>query len=215
VVVPYATIDSAIEIPDSLTAPAYGRVLTASVPTWDGLTDQPASDEVSYRWQLCSTASVSSCSSVSKVGPNYTVASSAIGKRVRLLVGVTVGSGANTTTAWDASPVSGVVTVTAKFTVAPAIVLGTGLTAPARWTQISVSASLAYRWQGATTYQWQACKTTETQSCVDIPGEKATHKEYAPSGTYAGKGIRAVVTYTGSDGTKVSAATPISLPIIK
>jgi hypothetical protein len=176
---------------------------------------QPALNKLSYWWQVCTTDTVNSCSSVSKAGPTYQVPSTAVGKRIRLLVGVTVGSGANTTTAWDASPISDVVTVTGKLTGTPTIVLGSGLSAPVRWTEISVSAGWAYRWQGVTTYQWQTCSTADPKSCADIPFEKATRPKFAPNSRYVGSGIRAVVTYTGPDGTKVSGATAISSPLAR
>jgi hypothetical protein len=117
-------------------------------------------------------------------------------------------------TVWAETPISGVVTVTGKSTVAPSLVLGGTLTAPVRWTEIKAQAGTwAYTRLGGITYQWQACTSTLAASCANIPDEKATRQIYAPSSVYVGSGIRAVVTYTGPDGTTVSAATPISNPL--
>jgi hypothetical protein len=217
VVVPYATGGPVINVPDSLSAPAYGRVLTVTLPTWVGVTSQPAADKLSYAWQLCSTDQAGSCVNIAKATTSsYSVLKTDVGKRIRFLVGFTVGTGANTTTVWAPSAISGVITVTGKATVAPSISLGVGKTAPARWVYISVqNGTWLYQTYGSMSYQWQVCSTELPASCTDIPGVTAALQNYKPDNAYVGQRLRAVVTYTGPDGTRASAATAISQPITK
>jgi hypothetical protein len=217
VVVPYATGGPVINVPDSLSAPAYGRVLTVTLPTWVGVTSQPAADKLSYAWQLCSTDQAGSCANIAKATTSsYSVLKTDVGKRIRFLVGFTIGTGANTTTAWAPSAISGVITVTGKATVAPSISLGVGKTAPARWVYISVqNGSWLYQTYGSMSYQWQVCSTELPASCTNIPGVTAALQNYKPDNAYVGQRLRAVVTYTGPDGTRASAATAISEPVTK
>ena len=213
VVVPYADDVPVIGVPDSLSSPAYGRVLTASGPTWLGFMGQPAANQISYRWQRCSSTRDNSCASIGgATNSTYTVTTYEVTRRMRLLVGVTVGTGSNQMTVWVPSAISGVVTNTGKNTAAPSITFKAGYSAPKRHVSLGVKpGSWAYTWLGFYTYQWQACDSTSVGSCSDISG--ATKSTYTPQSFLVGKRLRVLVTYLGHDRTGVTAATAITSAI--
>ena len=212
VVVPVVTAVPSIVIPDSLSAPAYGRTLTLTGPSWTGRPDAAA---VAYRWQRCSSSNSTSCATASgdlATQAAYKVTTYEVTRRIRVLVGVTVGSGANQSTVWAASALSAVTTNTAKNTALPVLRYTGGLTAPKRSSAVSVTAGTwAHTWLGKYSYQWQACTSASAGSCTDISG--STKASFTPSSYLVGQRLRAVVTYTGHDGTQVSVITAISSAI--
>jgi hypothetical protein len=128
------------------------------------------------------------------------------------MVGVTVGTGVNKTSVWSPTEITDPTTVTARNTVTPTLPLPTGLTAPKAGQQLTVNrGTWLYTYLGGITYRWQACTTADASSCTDLSGQTLTR--YTPSTRMIARRLRVVVTYTGSDKTKVVAATPISKPV--
>ena len=189
--------------------PAFATALTAVRGTW---TTGVGGRGTEYRWQRC-RATVVTCASIvlsaSPVTswanqPTYVVRASDIGRRLRLLTGVNIGSGRYI---WSASSLTSQVKVVAENTVAPSLVYSSG-SVPQRSKSVSVRVgSWRYTFGGSYKYAWRSC-TGSPVVCTSIAG--ATRSSYVPSSAIVARRLQVKVTYTGSDRTAVSVFTAIS-----
>ncbi len=175
------------ELPVISGAAKEGEILSASTGIWVG--GEPFS--YTYQWKSCNSSG-ESCSNISgATGSTYKLASSSVGKTLRVAV-----TSKNSVSATEAtSSASAVVVAAPSNTVLPAI---SGTAESGQLLTVSNGS-----WEGTApisyTYQWKNCNS-KGESCSNISG--ATTSSYRVQNSLVGDTLRVIVIASNSVGSE-------------